>query len=410
MIDRIDRKREVLVHVAKYCFEGTLEAHKEFIPLEIVPHGSQPTHRCCVYREREVLRNRVDWACGRASVYDGENHYTFTDQPVAVMNSACEGCPLQRYTVTSNCQHCMAQRCLQACRFGAITMTHQGAIINPDKCRECGMCAQACPYNAIVKVERRQGKGNVVRQMMRDIDAEAYLMVDGDDTYPAEAAPALLAPLFADEADMVVGDRLSNGTYGEENDRAFHGFGNDLVRFLIKAIYGFEFSDVMTGYRAYNKVFAKTMPVLSPGFEIETELSIHAVDKRWRIAEVPIDYRDRPEGSESKLSTFSDGFKVLMMIMSLFKDYKPLALFSWVALLFVVLGLVAGVPVIAQFAATGLVPKLPTALLAAGLVFVGLLCFACGLILDTVVKGNRKQYEIEVTEAYERYGRSNTAK
>ena len=244
-------------------------------------------------------------------------------------------------------------------------------------------------HGACVKVERRQGKGNVVRQMMRDIDAEAYLMVDGDDTYPAEAAPALLAPLFADEADMVVGDRLSNGTYGEENDRAFHGFGNDLVRFLIKAIYGFEFSDVMTGYRAYNKVFAKTMPVLSPGFEIETELSIHAVDKRWRIAEVPIDYRDR---------------------MSLFKDYKPLALFSWVALLFVVLGLVAGVPVIAQFAATGLVPKLPTALLAVGLVFVGLLCFACGLILDTVVKGNRKQYEIEVTEAYERYGRSNAAK
>ena len=133
------------------------------------------------------------------------------------------------------------------------------------------------------------------------------------------------------------------------------------------------------------------------------------MDKRWRIAEVPIDYRDRPEGSESKLSTFSDGFKVLMMIMSLFKDYKPLALFSWVALLFVVLGLVAGVPVIAQFAATGLVPKLPTALLAVGLVFVGLLCFACGLILDTVVKGNRKQYEIEVTEAYERYGRSNAA-
>ena len=146
------------------------------------------------------------------------------------------------------------------------------------------------------------------------------------------------------------------------------------------------------------------MPVLSPGFEIETELSIHAVDKRWRIAEVPIDYRDRPEGSESKLSTFSDGFKVLMMILSLFKDYKPLALFSWVALLFVLLGLIAGVPVIAQFAATGLVPRLPSALLAVGLVFVGLLAFTCGLILDTVVKGARKQYEIQVTEAYERYG------
>ena len=153
-------------------------------------------------------------------------------------------------------------------------------------------------HGAQVRVERRQGKGNVVRQMMRDIDADYYIMVDGDDTYPAEAAPELLAPLMNDEADMVVGDRLSNGTYGEENDRAFHGFGNNLVRFLIKAIYGFEFSDVMTGYRAYNEVFAKSMPVLSPGFEIETELSIHAVDKRWRIAEVPIDYRDRPEGGK----------------------------------------------------------------------------------------------------------------
>ena len=260
-------------------------------------------------------------------------------------------------------------------------------------------------HGAIVKFEGRQGKGNVVRSMFRDIDADYYLLVDGDDTYPAEAAPALLEPLRADRADMTVGDRLSNGSYGEENDRAFHGFGNDLVRFLIKAIYGFEFSDVMTGYRAYNKVFAKTMPVLSPGFEIETELSIHAVDKRWRIAEVPIDYRDRPEGSESKLSTFSDGFKVLMMILSLFKDYKPLALFSWVALLFVALGLIAGVPVIAQFAATGLVPRLPSALLAVGLVFVGLLAFTCGLILDTVVKGARKQYEIQVMNAYEKYSK-----
>ena len=260
-------------------------------------------------------------------------------------------------------------------------------------------------HGAVVRCERRQGKGNVVRQMMRDIDADYYLMVDGDDTYPAEAAPELLAPLVADEADMVVGDRLSNGTYGEENDRAFHGFGNDLVRVLIKWIYGFEFSDVMTGYRAYNAVFAKTMPVLSPGFERETELSIHAVDKRWRIAEVPIDYRDRPEGSESKLDTFSDGCKVLLMILSLFKDYRPLALFSWVSLLFCVLGLVAGVPVIAEFLATGLVPKLPSALLAVALVFIGILSFTCGLILDTVVKGTRKQYELQVTEAYREHGR-----
>ncbi|WP_239926633.1 glycosyltransferase family 2 protein [Enteroscipio rubneri] len=266
--------------------------------------------------------------------------------------------------------------------------------------------AIARAHGAVVRTERRQGKGNVVRQMMRDIDADYYVMVDGDDTYPAEAAPALLAPLMADEADMTVGDRLSNGTYGKENDRAFHGFGNNLVRFLIKLIYGFEFSDVMTGYRAYNAVFAKTMPVLSPGFEIETELSIHAVDKRWRIQEIPIDYRDRPEGSESKLDTFSDGMKVLLMILSLFKDYRPLALFSWMSLVFFLLGLVAGVPVIVEFLQTGLVPKLPSALLAVALVVVGMLSFTSGLILDTVVKGARKQYELDVTRAYERYGRT----
>ena len=156
---------------------------------------------------------------------------------------------------------------------------------------------------------------------------------------------------------MVVGDRLSNGSYGDENDRAFHGFGNNLVRWLIKRIYGFKFSDVMTGYRAFNRVFAKTLPVVSQGFEIETELSIHAVDKAWRIAEVPIDYRDRPEGSESKLSTFSDGFKVLKMIMSLFKDYKPMALFGWVTVFLIALGFIVGVPVVVEFARTGLVER-----------------------------------------------------
>ncbi|WP_139653435.1 glycosyltransferase family 2 protein [Raoultibacter phocaeensis] len=255
-------------------------------------------------------------------------------------------------------------------------------------------------HGATVRMEPRQGKGNVVRQMLRDVDADCYVMVDGDDTYPAEAARALAAPVLADEADMVVGDRLSNGTYGQENDRAFHGFGNDLVRALIKWIYGFEYSDVMTGYRAFNRVFAKTMPVLSPSFEIETELSIHAVDKRWRVAEVPVAYRDRPEGSESKLDTFSDGAKVLLTIGSLFKDYRPLALFSWVALLLCLLGLIAGVPVIVEFAQTGLVPKLPSALLAVALVFAGLLSFSCGLVLDTVVKGSRKAYELEVTRVY----------
>lgn len=256
-------------------------------------------------------------------------------------------------------------------------------------------------HGAVVRKEPRQGKGNVVRQMMRDIDAEYYIMVDGDDTYPAEAAPDLLAPLIADEADHVVGDRLSNGTYGEENTRAFHGFGNNLVRWLIKCLYGFEFNDVMTGYRAYNYVFAKSLPVLSPGFEIETELSIHAVDKRWRIAQVPIIYRDRPEGSVSKLNTFSDGAKVLGMIMSLAKDYRPLPFFNILALVALVIGLCLGIPVIAEFNATGLVPRLPTAVLAAVLCGLAVLLFVSGLILDTVVKGNRRNWELDVMRLYE---------
>lgn len=251
-------------------------------------------------------------------------------------------------------------------------------------------------HGAIVKHEPRQGKGNVVRQMFRDIDADYYIMVDGDDTYPAEAAPALITPLAADEADMTVGDRLSNGSYGEENDRAFHGFGNNLVRWLIKTIYGYAFDDVMTGYRAFNRAFVKTMPVLSAGFQIETELSVHAVDKRWRIVDVPIEYRDRPEGSESKLSTFEDGAKVLMAIASLFRECRPFAFFGWVTLLFLILGLAAGAPVIAEFFATGYVSKVPSAILATGLVFCGALSLTAGVILDTVGKANRKMWELEV--------------
>lgn len=267
--------------------------------------------------------------------------------------------------------------------------------------------AIAKEHGAVVRFESRQGKGNVVRQMIRDIDADYYILVDGDDTYPAESAIDLLKPLAADQADMVVGDRLSNGSYGEENNRAFHGFGNNLVRRLIKLIYGFQFSDVMTGYRAFNEVFAKTIPVLSPGFEIETELSIHAVDKRWRIIEVPIDYRDRPAGSQSKLNTISDGSKVLAMILSLFKDYRPLALFSWLSVFFLVIGFIFGIPVVAEYFQTGLVPRIPTAILAVAFVFIGILLFVAGLILDTVVKGTRKQYELLVIQAYDEYRKKN---
>ena len=255
-------------------------------------------------------------------------------------------------------------------------------------------------HGAIVRTESRQGKGNVVRQMLRDIDADYYVMIDGDDTYPADRARDLLKPLEDGLADHVVGDRLSNGTYGEENKRAFHGFGNDLVRWLIRVLYGFEFHDVMTGYRAFNRPFAKTLPVLSPGFEIETELSIHAVDKRWRIAQIPIEYRDRPEGSVSKLNTVSDGMKVLRMIFTLFKDYKPLGFFTVLALVSFVIGLCLGIPVIVEFYATGLVPRLPTALLAVSFCGLAALFLVCGLILDTVVKGHRRDWELRVIEAF----------
>lgn len=262
-------------------------------------------------------------------------------------------------------------------------------------------------HGAIVRKETRQGKGNVVRQMLRDIDADYYIMVDGDDTYPADQAMELIQPLIDDEADTVVGDRLSNGTYGSENTRAGHGFGNDLVRWLIGVLYGIELNDVMTGYRSFNRVFAKTLPVLSPGFEIETELSIHAIDKRWRIVQVPIVYRDRPEGSFSKLNTVSDGFKVLGMIFSLFKDYKPLGFFSLLALIFLIVGLLLGIPIIAEFRSTGLVPRFPTAILAVSFCGLAALSLACGLILDTTVKGHRRDWELMVMQSYDAQRKEN---
>lgn len=256
--------------------------------------------------------------------------------------------------------------------------------------------AIAMGHGATVRFEPRQGKGNVCRQMFRDIDADCYLMVDGDDTYPAESALSLCAPILAGEADMVVGDRLSNGTYAQQNTRAFHGFGNDLVRAMIKWIYGYGFEDVMTGYRAMSRPFVKTIPVLSEGFQIETELSIHAVDRRWRIADVPVEYRDRPEGSVSKLNTVRDGLRVIAMIGTLFKDYRPLKFFSLVALLFCISGLCAGIPVVAEYFTTGLVPRFPTAILAAALMFMAALSLATGFILDAVAKVERKQWELRV--------------
>ena len=264
----------------------------------------------------------------------------------------------------------------------------------------------AAAAGAVVRHEPRQGKGNVVRSMFRDIDAAYYLMVDGDDTYPAEAARELLAPIAAGEADMTVGDRISNGSYKAENGRRFHGFGNALVRRLIRVLYGHSFEDVLTGYRAFSRAFVKTMPVMSKGFQIEAEISVWAVDHRWRTLSVPIDYRDRPEGSESKLSTYADGALVLATIVSLFRDYRPMAFFGWVSLVLVAFGMIAGIPVIVEYLDTSYVSKLPSAVLASAFMICAVLSFAVGVILDAVARANRRQWELEVYRAMGNYSSS----
>ena len=264
----------------------------------------------------------------------------------------------------------------------------------------------ATEHGATVRFEPRQGKGNVCRQMFRDIDADCYLMVDGDDTYPADAARSLVDPVLEGEADHVVGDRLSNGTYAAENKRAFHGLGNDLVRGLIRRLYGFSYNDVMTGYRAMSREFAETLPVLSGGFEIETELSIFAVDRRWRIAQVPIAYRDRPAGSASKLDTLRDGARVLKTIFSLFKDYKPLPFFSALAGLTAAAGLALGVPVCMEWAASGIVERFPTAILSGFVCMLACLFFCCGLILDTQAKSARREWELACLASFRRARRA----
>ena len=255
-------------------------------------------------------------------------------------------------------------------------------------------------HGAIVKFEGRQGKGNVVRSMFRDIDADYYLMVDGDDTYPAEAAPALLEPLRADRADMTVGDRLSNGSYGEENDRAFHGFGNDLVRWLIKKIYGFAFDDVMTGYRAFSYAFVKTYPVLSKGFEIETEMTIHAVNYNMQVENVVVEYRDRPQGSESKLNTYSDGFRVIRKMMQLYKNYKPLHFFGMLALLLIAVSAILFVPVFLEYLNTGLVPRFPTLIACGFILLAGIQSFFAGMMLEVMAAKDRKDFEYRLNRVH----------
>lgn len=238
---------------------------------------------------------------------------------------------------------------------------------------------------ATVRYERRQGKGNVIRTMFREIEAECYLMIDGDDTYPAEDARAMVEKVLRDGYDMVIGDRLSS-TYFTENKRPFHNSGNVLVRKLVNHIFGGHVTDIMTGYRAFSRLFVKSFPVLSKGFEIETEMTIHALDKNLALTSIPVGYRDRPVGSESKLNTFSDGFKVLKTIAGLFKDYRPLPFFSIVAGGLMVVAFALLCPVLLEYCQTGLVPRLPTFVAACFMALFALQTFACGLILDVQEK------------------------
>ena len=246
---------------------------------------------------------------------------------------------------------------------------------------------------AIVKYEYKQGKGNVIRSMFRQIDADCYLMIDGDDTYPAENAREMCNLILEGKADMVIGDRLSS-TYFTENKRPFHNLGNKLVRFLINKLFKNNVKDIMTGYRAFSYEFVKGFPVLSKGFEIETEMTIHAVDKNFKLVEIPVNYQDRPEGSESKLNTYSDGFKVLKTIATLFKEYKPAAFFNIISIILFIISLIMGIPVVSEYFKTGLVPRFPTLLVACIVLMAALLLSVTGIILQVIVKKHKQLYEL----------------
>lgn len=248
---------------------------------------------------------------------------------------------------------------------------------------------------AIVKYEHQQGKGNVIRRMFSEIDAESYLMVDGDDTYPADAAPEMIDKILNDKADMVVGDRLSS-TYFEENKRPFHNFGNSIVRWSINTLFENDIKDIMTGYRAFSYRFVKTFPVLSKGFEIETEMSIHAVDKNMFVENVVIDYRDRPEGSESKLNTYSDGIKVLMTIMRLFRTYRPGAFFGVISGILTLIAIVFFTPILLTYSRTGLVPQFPTLIVCGFVIIAAIQSLFAGLVLKTIYQKNRQDFEMEL--------------
>lgn len=248
---------------------------------------------------------------------------------------------------------------------------------------------------AVVRDEYQQGKGNVIRRMFREIDDQCYVMIDGDDTYPAEFGREMVDKVLERKVDMVVGDRLSS-TYFEENKRPFHNFGNSLVRGTINRLFRSNIRDIMTGYRAFSYQFVKTFPVLSKGFEIETEMSIHAVDKNMLVENVIIDYRDRPDGSESKLNTYSDGAKVLKTIMGLYKNYKPMQFFGLLAAILMIIALAMFMPVFVVYLKTGLVPNFPTLIVSGFIAMAALQSFFAGLVLSTIVQKDRQLFEYKL--------------
>ena len=250
-----------------------------------------------------------------------------------------------------------------------------------------GTAEAALQAGAIVRREPVQGKGNVIRRMVREVEADCYLMADGDDTYPAEQAAELTRPVIEEQVDMVIGDRLSS-TYFEQNKRPFHNGGNRIVRWLIRRFWHTDIHDIMTGYRAFSRPFVKNFPVMSGNFEIETEMTIHALDRRFLIREIPVAYRDRPQGSVSKLNTISDGISVLKTIMTLYKEYRPLRFFGWMAALLT--------PVLSEYFRTGLVPRFPTLFVSLFLFLAALQSVFTGLCLDVMVTKDRKNYELRL--------------
>ena len=257
---------------------------------------------------------------------------------------------------------------------------------------------------AVVRRERRQGKGNVIRTMFRDIEAQCYVIVDGDDTYPAESAREMADAVLLEGADMVVGDRLSS-TYFTQNKRPFHNAGNVLVRRLVNQFFRGNIVDIMTGYRAFSRLFVKSFPVLSKGFEIETEMSIHALDKNLRLVNVPVDYRDRPAGSQSKLNTYSDGFRVLMTIARLFRVYCPLRFFGLLALLLAAVSILLFLPILLTYLDTGLVPRFPTLIVSGFIMVAALQSLFCGLLLDNMRQKDCRDFEFQLQQAHDSYRR-----